>query len=46
MRLRLMSKYRRQILRGITLGSLVNHYRQHERSDIFNGTKPAAEGAR
>jgi integrase len=29
-----------QLIRSITLGTLVNHYRQHELPDVFNKTKP------
>jgi len=31
-----------QIIRNISLETLVNHYRQHELPDVFNKTKPSA----
>lgn len=43
LRLNINRQTPQQVVRDITLESLVNHYRQHELPDIFNGTKPVAE---
>lgn len=41
-RLEINQQTPQQLIRTITLGTLVNHYRQHELPDVFSKTKPAA----
>jgi hypothetical protein len=42
LRLDINQKTPQQLIKNITLETLVNHYRQHELPDIFNKTKPRA----
>jgi integrase len=45
LRLQINQQTPQQLIRSITLETLVNHYRQHELPDVFSKTKPAP-GAR
>lgn len=43
LRLEINKQTPQQLIRNITLGTLVIHYRQHELPDVFNKTKPKPE---
>jgi integrase len=45
LRLEINQQTPQQLIKSIALGTLVNHYRQHELPDIFNKTKPGPDAA-
>ena len=45
LRLEINRQTPQQIIRNISLETLVNHYRQHELPDVFNKTKPISSSA-
>lgn len=45
LRLEINQQTPQQLIKNISLETLVNHYRQHELPDIFNHTKPAPDAA-
>src|SRR6266436_6764663 len=45
LRLEINQQTPQQLIKNISLETLVNHYREHELPDIFNETKPAPEAA-
>jgi len=44
LRLEINKQTPRQLIRNITLGTLANHYQQHELPDIFENKKPGTDG--
>lgn len=45
LRLEINQQTPQQLIKSITLETLVNHYRQHELPDMFNKTKPGPDAA-